>query len=65
MRKQMSKMMFDTTPEVEKLVYEKYPIKPKEKRCAIERQKREYLRAEERKRILGANMKVTEESWEK
>lgn len=51
----MRKMQYDTDPVIEKMVYDKYPVTRKEKKCAIEKSKVEYLRSELRKRLYKEN----------
>lgn len=46
----MEKRIYDD-PEIKKQVYEAYPVTKKEKRCWVERSKREYLRAEMAKQL--------------
>ena len=45
MRLTMAKI-FSERPEIEKRVYERYPVTSKEKRCLAEKQKKEWQRFE-------------------
>lgn len=43
--------------EIEKMVYEKYPISEKERNCRVEKDKRNWLRAEYRKQLIEKETK--------
>lgn len=38
--------------EIKKMIYDRYPVTEKEKTCAMERRKRNYMRSEFKKRLV-------------